>query len=756
MSFSLITLPYITYFDSNNNALTGGYIQSYNNTTGDPAPFYQDANGDSAYTNPLYFVNSGQLPPIYTDPDISAYAIEVYDSSDALVQSYTLTPFSSTDETSTASINNLIDNGQFQFYEDQSTNPAPSNEILIAENAFYFSKDGSGGEDSISFQLFSLDTTEPESTPQNYFNYTCTSAASGETYKDFIYKIQNVRSLQNTSVTFSLSACTLDSQDVYISLYIQQYFGTGGTPSGTTTTLISAYTLTTTFTNYSSIFTIASLEGEAIGTNGDDSLNIILRMPLNQTSNIGITNIYLQEGSNTSITYPFQTYAQTKSAIQSSDLPNPTPLDNEKSIVYSTPSYNSDGVYKLKRTIPVGTIMDYLGISNPDDGWYLANGQSIPIAGYFSDFYNLIGYNYTLLSGFSITSIISNVVIIQCDQIGAITSPAVIEGNSSVAISNINNGSTTTRGNFTLTFQGGSTFGKGNQGAGGDPNTQLVFYTPDGKSHTIIFPVAFLPFWLATPNSITTYNTVTFVNIGAAVSSSVVATNFSSTISLPSPHGLATSDNLFSLIILTNQVEIYNSLSGAPLNQPTIGTTPFSLTITTVGNTGVYQNYTYTVTSAASMSYGQYITCSTINYDIIFWFIIDDDGTQPDVVADFYIPISLSGTDIDSQVAASLQNAMNSFLINLPDLSSMITRSVNSSNSAINNYSYYHDPGNRFTQANISTNTLPGSLETCTYDNNVSLSFYPNWNGGTSSTATGSYVDTRPNNFAVNKIIKVY
>ncbi|HET7713921.1 MAG TPA: hypothetical protein VFK94_06950 [Patescibacteria group bacterium] len=103
------------------------------------------------------------------------------------------------------------------------------------------------------------------------------SVVSGQSavseYARIIHRIESVRTLAGKQVTLSFLAAA-GSGTPKLGISIEQYFGTGGTPSATVDTAIQAITLSTSWTVYSVTFTVPSISGKTLGTSGNDFLQI--------------------------------------------------------------------------------------------------------------------------------------------------------------------------------------------------------------------------------------------------------------------------------------------------------------------------------------------------------------------------------------------------------------------------------------------------------------------------------------------------
>jgi len=102
-------------------------------------------------------------------------------------------------------------------------------------------------------------------------------AISGQTLNGaatiLIQPIESVRTFANQTVTISFYA-KANSGTPKIAIELQQYFGTGGSPSATVNTYAGQATISTSFARYSITGTVPSISGKTIGSNNNDALNL--------------------------------------------------------------------------------------------------------------------------------------------------------------------------------------------------------------------------------------------------------------------------------------------------------------------------------------------------------------------------------------------------------------------------------------------------------------------------------------------------
>jgi hypothetical protein len=98
---------------------------------------------------------------------------------------------------------------------------------------------------------------------------TFTGNAGAGAYTALAQPIESVARLANKTVTLSFYAAA-NSGTPKLGASLDQGFGTGGSPSATVNNNGQSVTLSTSWQRYSLTFTLASLSGKTLGTNGDD------------------------------------------------------------------------------------------------------------------------------------------------------------------------------------------------------------------------------------------------------------------------------------------------------------------------------------------------------------------------------------------------------------------------------------------------------------------------------------------------------
>lgn len=143
--------------------------------------------------------------------------------------------------------------------------------------------------------------------PKNSLRINCTAAPTGNTFQDLSTQIEGVDTYQDQVVTISFFATYLSgSPPLLTAIKTEQYFGSGGSPSPpafTTSAPVQLQAGVGVWRRYSVTTTLASISGKTLGTNKDDTLNVIFTLPLNRLFDLSITCVQIEPGT---VATPYQ------------------------------------------------------------------------------------------------------------------------------------------------------------------------------------------------------------------------------------------------------------------------------------------------------------------------------------------------------------------------------------------------------------------------------------------------------------------
>lgn len=204
---------------------------------------------------------------------------------------------------------NKIINGNFDIWQRGTSQTASG-----YGSADRWRSDLVGSSNTMSRQSFSTGQTEVSGNPAYFLRNTVASATGSANYATVVQKIESVCTLAGKKATLSFWAKSDANKSIAIEL--AQVFGTGGSPSSPVFGLASQLVaLTTSWKKYAITIDVPSILGKTLGTNGNDSLQVLFWFDAgsnfaSRTSNLGqqsgtfdIAQVQLEEGE---IATPFE------------------------------------------------------------------------------------------------------------------------------------------------------------------------------------------------------------------------------------------------------------------------------------------------------------------------------------------------------------------------------------------------------------------------------------------------------------------
>lgn len=290
---------------------------------------FQDNNGVDII--PYYY-------PFDADGNIELYYIEVYDSQGVLQFTREGWPneTSSGNTNDNSDITNFIPNGQFLLHNNipaSSTNNFIANEVseditIIAEGGWTFERGPSStATDFVTFPSLGGPVEIPTGNPI-YSVAIQTTIAGSDTRKDLCVKFPGVNTFASDTqeYNFYFEAESLTGGVINgCQIIVRKFFGTGGSPSATTETVIGPFSLSATWQSFNFTILFGTNTGKTIGMNNDDYVQICLRLPTNNIQFAQFTDFALTLGNATLTSFPPETeYQQTDESLAGS-IPTPNP-----------------------------------------------------------------------------------------------------------------------------------------------------------------------------------------------------------------------------------------------------------------------------------------------------------------------------------------------------------------------------------------------------------------------------------------------
>jgi len=186
---------------------------------------------------------------------------------------------------------NRLLNPRFDIWQEGVSFSSPATNTYTADQ-WVINYDGSSGTFAVTKQAHTLGDAENE--PASFLRWDQTVAGSGDTYRTIKQKIEGVRSFAGQKCIVSFLAKADSAQA--INLNFAQSFGTGGSPSSDVVGTDVPLTLSTSLTKYTAKFTIPSISGKTIGSNLNDYLAVVFKLPINATFTFEVSDVQCEMG----------------------------------------------------------------------------------------------------------------------------------------------------------------------------------------------------------------------------------------------------------------------------------------------------------------------------------------------------------------------------------------------------------------------------------------------------------------------------
>ena len=208
---------------------------------------------------------------------------------------YNLTNVASINSGPLAGFRNAIINGNFDIWQRGTSFASPATSSFTADR-WKIQFNNTGATRTLSRQSFVLGQTDVPGEPTYFMRFNQSVAGSGGTFTQLDQYIESVRTFAGQQVTISFWAKAAAGTTMP-GVALQQYFGTGGSPSGLGgATAASSVALTTAWQKFSYQVTLPSISGKTLGTDNNDALIAVFFMPLNATFTIDIAQVQVEPG----------------------------------------------------------------------------------------------------------------------------------------------------------------------------------------------------------------------------------------------------------------------------------------------------------------------------------------------------------------------------------------------------------------------------------------------------------------------------
>lgn len=195
-----------------------------------------------------------------------------------------------------AGFRNAIINGTFDVWQRGTSFLNPAAFTQLTADRWMPAYDGSGGTRTLSRQTFTNGQTDVPGEPAYFFRWDQSVAGTGATYNALLQRIESVRTFAGQQVTLSFYAKAAASLTMP-SVFFNQTFGTGGSPSSSVyTPLVTNLVIGTSWTKFSITANVPSISGKTLGTNANDFLSVEFQLPLNSTFTLDLAQVQLELG----------------------------------------------------------------------------------------------------------------------------------------------------------------------------------------------------------------------------------------------------------------------------------------------------------------------------------------------------------------------------------------------------------------------------------------------------------------------------
>lgn len=182
---------------------------------------------------------------------------------------------------------NRIINGAFDFWQRGTSF------TTLAYGADRWINGFVGGTVTMSRQSFALGDTLGSNSPTYFLRQTVSGQTLASQYAQVSHRIEGVRSYAGQTITI-LGWVRRSSGAGNIAVRASQFFGTGGSPSSQVAVAAQTITLTSTWEPFAATFSIPSITGKTLGTDGNDFLSIAFWTSAGSDYNAATNSLGLQ------------------------------------------------------------------------------------------------------------------------------------------------------------------------------------------------------------------------------------------------------------------------------------------------------------------------------------------------------------------------------------------------------------------------------------------------------------------------------
>lgn len=645
---------------------------------------FQDAGGQDIL--PYWY-------PYDSDGNVELYFVQVFDSNgnEQFARQAWPNIIATSPDGQTTNVTNYVPNGQFLLHNNIPENvitDKPEGQIsgpitILAPGGFYFERpSGTTSTDTVTFVPYGAYVTDPTSSPQYSCQVVCSGSNPSDAYKYLTVRYSDVNKFASDTdeYTFAFYAVTVDSGNFTVGLNLLKNFGTGGSPSSSTTTQLTTFNITSTLTLFQYSFTFGDNIGKGIGTNGDSYVELATSFPTNITFGAQFTDFMHLGGAVTISAFPTQTDANMLTRSLIPNIPDYYGYDFYLPRV-NTPygeTYDDSDVGKFfpypSLTPPISHLNCFGDTSYRTDA-YSADG--IPYARYYNKFADANGltpggtgpqYVMTFTNG-------AANLLVSTNQFGAQTVTADVNTGFSAFTSNAI-ATTPNYGFIANIYHSGSV-----------NNTSIWIQCLDkGRVFFAIGP----------GTSGYVVNTFPNPNQGEQIGNADVAQRISVNLggTLPTP------GTYFQIATPIVSYYVWFQINGSG-SDPAPGGTGIKINLSSITNDSTYiafiiaqiisgfQSSTLACTAGSSIPANSYWTFHANSQLYYVWYSLNGSGTDPAPSSGIGISVSYTTAQTSTQIAKNTSIAINRMYWATPDISGMMIKCYD--NGAYPGFSHYND-----------------------------------------------------------------
>lgn len=365
-SYLTASLPIWPIFDNTGQPSYNGFLDTrsaLNNNI--PKLIFRDPAGLNPYPYPTPLSDLGRTSSLIYWADDEEYEVRFLDQNGQITDVISNFAPNGTGGggppvTVTIDLFNHLLNPQFAFPLDIPTT-LPATPFEFVRGGWTFHKSNTNVTDTLAMVPFILGQTDVPGEPKYYISYVSTNVgAGGETFKDIIFPLCNVIGFNGAQISLGgwIKSTTISA----VQVIFRQYFGTGGAPSPTVDTVAGSFNGTAVWSQDTVTTTVPSVAGKSLGSNNDDQIYLIFRLPLNQIIDVELASFqFVNGGELPPVIHQTDSYEHALIVGSNIPFPNKNGTDTGKAVVVTGTNfalgYPNNQPFPVSETTILGEII---------------------------------------------------------------------------------------------------------------------------------------------------------------------------------------------------------------------------------------------------------------------------------------------------------------------------------------------------------------------------------------------------------------